>query len=317
MPCPCSASATANATSARSGASRFAVEAGERDDPAAGLGDERMSPSPSAPMSARDSRASVSAGRPRKRKYRLCGRQRSEKRAATPRRPRPFARRRQTVEPSRTTHIGRAASGCHRSHGLHCIASHRLPRGRGQAELFDPVADLVAIQVRAASRPASGCRRCARSAWITRLRSSFSRSTPVAGSSNSSPALTALVIAAKVARIEPVAVRQQHRALDHVAQLAHVARPAVALQQRVGGRRRAEHASSGTRVLKPSMKYSTSSGMSSGCARSGGIAIGSTFRRKNRSARNLCLATSSSRLRLVAAITRTSTRMSCRRRRPA
>ena len=42
------------------------------------------------------------------------------------------------------------------------------------------------------------------------------------------------------------------------------------------------------------MKYSTRSGTSSGRARSGGISIGSTFRRKNRSARNRCLATSSS-----------------------
>ena len=58
------------------------------------------------------------------------------------------------------------------------------------------------------------------------------------------------------------------------------------------------------------MKYSTRSGTSSMCDRSGGRAIGSTFKRKNRSARKACLSTSFSRSRLVAAMTRTSTWMS-------
>ena len=80
-----------------------------------------------------------------------------------------------------------------------------------------------------------------RSAWTSRLRSSFSRSTPVAGSSNSFPALTALGHRGEITRIEAVAVGEQHRAFDHVAELAHVARPSVGLQECVGGRRRSEH----------------------------------------------------------------------------
>ena len=63
-------------------------------------------------------------------------------------------------------------------------------------------------------------------------------------------------------------------------------------------------------VLKESMKYSTSSGMSSACAAAAALDMGRTLRRRTDPTRNRCVVTSSSRLRLVAAMTRTSTRMS-------
>ena len=67
------------------------------------------------------------------------------------------------------------------------------------------------------------------SAWTTSDRSSCSRSMPAAGSSTRSPRRTAPAAAKReVAGGQRVAFGQQHRALDGVAQLADVARPAVA-----------------------------------------------------------------------------------------
>src|SRR5688500_12176331 len=46
----------------------------------------------------------------------------------------------------------------------------------------------------------------------------------------------------EVLGLEPLRIRKQHRALDDIAQLAHVARPAVALECGVGRRTGALHA---------------------------------------------------------------------------
>ena len=77
-----------------------------------------------------------------------------------------------------------------------------------------------------------------------------------------------------------VARHHDHQPLDHVAQLAHVARPGVVLQDRDRARARTSSARRPYSRANSAMKCSASSGMSSCRSRSGGTKIGITFSRK-------------------------------------
>ena len=84
-----------------------------------------------------------------------------------------------------------------------------------------------------------------------------------------------------------LARREQDELLDHVRELAHVAGPAVALEQRerrLGERRNGD---CGLRARASARKCSASSRMSSGRSRSGGTVELTTSRRYRRSSRNV------------------------------
>src|SRR5687768_5019433 len=114
-----------------------------------------------------------------------------------------------------------------------------LRRG-GEAELLDPIADLVAIQPEhragfgliAAAAP----QRLDQQAALELLQIDTGR-----GQLELVPGADRRGQRGEIAGIEAIAIGQEHGALDHVAQLAHVAGPAVSLQQRIRRRSRAEH----------------------------------------------------------------------------
>ena len=105
-----------------------------------------------------------------------------------------------------------------------------------------------------------------------------------------------------------VVVGQDHRALDAVLQLAHVARPAVGAQRGPARRRRSASPACSSRGRTARRSAARAAGCPPRRSRSGGTVIGNTERRKNRSSRKRRAATAARRLRLVAATTRTSTR---------
>ena len=100
---------------------------------------------------------------------------------------------------------------------------------------------------------------------------------------------------------------QHDHVLDHVLQLPHVARPGVAHQRPAAPRARCPRSACRT-SRRPA---AGSSGSAAGCPRAARAAAGSwivtPLMRKYRSSRNCFSATISSRLRLVALISRTST----------
>ena len=110
-----------------------------------------------------------------------------------------------------------------------------------EAELLDPVPNLVAIQAKQC--PGTGL---VAGAAPKRLNQQTSLQPLEVDSPGGQLELVAGADCRSEGReimgIQPIAVREQHGPFDDVAKFPHVARPSIALQQRVRGRCRAEDA---------------------------------------------------------------------------